>query len=130
MPRWRKVKVGVFAIFGASSCVPLIHGVQRYGLKCMQYSGLTWYLLELIFYGIGAGVYTVYPRDITHSEPSTDESAVSNSRAFSTGYIRHFGKFAPDISCYCLVRNVHTYNRSLSRFPYQPHTWCVPTSGR
>ncbi|KAE8399987.1 hemolysin-III protein [Aspergillus pseudonomiae] len=57
-PRWRKVKVGTFVIFGASSFIPLLHGVQRYGLEYMlQYSGMKWYLLELTFYGTGVGLY-------------------------------------------------------------------------
>lgn len=50
------MKVGAFVIFGASSFIPLLHGVQRYGLKYMlQYSGMKWYLLELAFYGTGVG---------------------------------------------------------------------------
>ncbi|KAL6874751.1 hemolysin-III protein [Trichoderma novae-zelandiae] len=57
-PRWRKVKVGAFVVFGASSFIPLLHGVQRYGLDYMlQYSGMKWYLLELSFYGAGVGLY-------------------------------------------------------------------------
>ncbi|KAK1255264.1 hypothetical protein MKX08_009259, partial [Trichoderma sp. CBMAI-0020] len=57
-PRWRKVKVGAFVIFGASSFIPLLHGVQRYGLEYMlQYSGIKWYLLELTFYGTGVSLY-------------------------------------------------------------------------
>ncbi|PYH40596.1 hemolysin III family protein [Aspergillus saccharolyticus JOP 1030-1] len=57
-PRWRKVKVGAFVIFGALSSIPLLHGVQRYGLRYMlQYSGMYWYLLELSLYGIGVSLY-------------------------------------------------------------------------
>ncbi|TAQ83133.1 hypothetical protein B7494_g8544 [Chlorociboria aeruginascens] len=57
-PRWRKVKVGVFVVFGASSFVPLLHGVQRYGLEYMlHYSGMKWYLLELTLYGIAVSLY-------------------------------------------------------------------------
>lgn len=60
MPRWRKVKVGAFVVFGASSFIPLLHGVQRYGLEYMlQYSGMKWYLLELTFYGTGVSLYAV-----------------------------------------------------------------------
>uniref|UniRef100_A0A093XFB7 ADIPOR-like receptor IZH2 n=1 Tax=Talaromyces marneffei PM1 TaxID=1077442 RepID=A0A093XFB7_TALMA len=58
-PRWRNIKVGTFTIFGASSFIPLLHGVQRYGLEYMlQYSGIRWYLLELTFYGAGVSLYT------------------------------------------------------------------------
>lgn len=57
-PRWRKVKVGAFVVFGASSFIPLLHGVQRYGLEYMlQYSGMKWYLVELTFYGTGVSLY-------------------------------------------------------------------------
>lgn len=57
-PRFRKVKVGAFVAFGASSFIPLLHGVQRYGLEYMlEYAGMKWYLLELSFYGAGVGMY-------------------------------------------------------------------------
>ncbi|KAK8120343.1 hypothetical protein PG999_004463 [Apiospora kogelbergensis] len=57
-PRLRKVRVGAFVAFGASSFIPLLHGVQRYGLEYMlQYSGMKWYLLELTFYGTGVSLY-------------------------------------------------------------------------
>lgn len=59
-PRWRKVKVGAFVIFGASSFIPLLHGTQRYGHEYMfQHSGMKWYLLELTLYGTGVSLYTV-----------------------------------------------------------------------
>ncbi|KAH8660125.1 mPR-like GPCR protein [Xylariales sp. PMI_506] len=58
-PQWRRVKLSAFVIFGASSFLPLLHGIQRYGLEYMfQYSGMNWYLIELPFYGTGAGLYT------------------------------------------------------------------------
>jgi len=57
-PRWRIVKASAFVIFGASSFIPLLHGVQRYGLEYMlQYSGMKWYLLELAFYFTGVSLY-------------------------------------------------------------------------
>ncbi|KAK3373930.1 hemolysin-III protein [Lasiosphaeria ovina] len=56
--RWRRVRVGALVVFGASSFIPLLHGVQRYGLEYMlQYSGMKWYLLELVFYGAGVSLY-------------------------------------------------------------------------
>lgn len=52
--------MSAFVIFGASSFIPLLHGTQRYGLEYMlQYSGMKWYLLELIFYGSGVCLYAV-----------------------------------------------------------------------
>ncbi|KIW43603.1 uncharacterized protein PV06_04690 [Exophiala oligosperma] len=57
-PRWRKVKVSAFITFGASSFIPLLHGVERYGLNYMlEHSGMKWYLLELVFYGTGVKLY-------------------------------------------------------------------------
>lgn len=59
-PRWRNVKAAAFVVFGSSSFIPLLHGVQRYGLTYMlQYSGMKWYLLELTFYGAGVTLYAV-----------------------------------------------------------------------
>ncbi|KAI0873180.1 hemolysin-III protein [Hypoxylon argillaceum] len=57
-PRYRNVKAGAFVVFGASSFIPLLHGVQRYGLEYMlEYAGMKWYLLELTFYGTGVALY-------------------------------------------------------------------------
>ncbi|KAL9489364.1 hypothetical protein ACSS6W_001641 [Trichoderma asperelloides] len=59
-PRWRNVKAAAFVVFGSSSFIPLLHGVQRYGLTYMlQYSGMKWYLLELTFYGAGVTLYAL-----------------------------------------------------------------------
>ncbi|OKL59122.1 hypothetical protein UA08_05966 [Talaromyces atroroseus] len=56
--RWRKARVSAYVALGASAFIPLLHGVQLYGLEYMlQYSGMKWYLLELVLYGGGAGLY-------------------------------------------------------------------------
>ncbi len=58
--RWRKVRVGAYAVLGASAFIPLLHGTRLYGFEYMiQYSGMKWYLLELAIYGGGAGLYAV-----------------------------------------------------------------------
>lgn len=58
--RWRKARVGAYVTLGASAFIPLLHGVQLYGLEYMlQYAGMEWYLLELFFYGCGVGLYGV-----------------------------------------------------------------------
>ncbi|KAI4864382.1 hemolysin-III protein [Hypoxylon rubiginosum] len=50
--------VGSFVALGASAFIPLLHGVQLYGLEYMlQYSGMKWYLLEIVSYGVGVGLY-------------------------------------------------------------------------
>ncbi|KAM5528115.1 hemolysin-iii channel protein [Fusarium oxysporum f. sp. phaseoli] len=56
--RWRKVRVGAYVALGASAFIPLLHGVHVYGLEYMfQYSGMKWYLVELLLYGGGCGIY-------------------------------------------------------------------------
>ncbi|KAI1178590.1 hemolysin-III protein [Nemania sp. FL0916] len=55
---WRKVRVSAFVALGASAFIPLLHGVQLYGFEYMlEYSGMKWYLLELVFYGGGVSLY-------------------------------------------------------------------------
>ena len=52
--------MGAYAALGTSSLIPLLHGVQLYGLEYMlRYAGMKWYLLELAFYGSGVGLYAV-----------------------------------------------------------------------
>lgn len=52
--------MGAYVALGASAFIPLLHGVQLYGLEYMlQYSGMKWYLLELVFYGGGVSLYGV-----------------------------------------------------------------------
>ncbi|KAF5567984.1 allantoate permease [Fusarium napiforme] len=56
--RWRKVRVGAYVALSASAFIPLLHGVQVYGLDYMlEYSGMKWYLVELLLYGGGCGLY-------------------------------------------------------------------------
>ncbi|KAJ5242225.1 uncharacterized protein N7469_000552, partial [Penicillium citrinum] len=56
--RWRNVRVGAYIALGASAFIPLLHGIQLYGLHYMlQYSGMKWYLLELVLYGGGVALY-------------------------------------------------------------------------
>ncbi|KAL7763734.1 hypothetical protein ACKLNR_007092 [Fusarium oxysporum f. sp. zingiberi] len=58
--RWRKVRVGAYVALGASAFIPLLHGVQVYGLDYMlEYSGMKWYLVELLLYGGGCSLYAV-----------------------------------------------------------------------
>lgn len=124
--------MSTFVVFGASSSIPLLHGVQRYGLEYMlQYAGLKWYLLELTFYGSGVGLYAVCLR-IYRVIPLTNENHVTvpPAGAFSTGYIWHMGKLAPDFSCFHLVCNVHTRGRSPTRLHDESYTRCVLASGR
>lgn len=54
------MRVGAYVALGASAFIPLLHGVQVYGLDYMlEYSGMKWYLVELLLYGGGCGLYAV-----------------------------------------------------------------------
>ena len=48
-------------VLSASAFIPLLHEIQLYGLKYIQYSGMKWYLLELVFYGGGVSLYAGKP---------------------------------------------------------------------
>ena len=57
---WRNVRIGAYIGLGASAFIPLLHGVRIYGLHHMlSYSGMEWYLIELLLYGGGCGLYRV-----------------------------------------------------------------------
>lgn len=61
--RWRTVRTCACLTLGASTTIPVLHGIQLYGLNYMlEYSGMKWYLLELAIYAGGAGMYAVGPR--------------------------------------------------------------------
>ena len=57
-------------MLGASAFIPLLHGIQLFGLKYMlQYSGMKWYLLKLSCYGAGVNLYGVsFPRQLTRKD--------------------------------------------------------------
>lgn len=58
--RWRKLRVGAFVALGASAFIPILQGIRRYGFEYMfQYSGMKYYLPELVFYGCGVSLYGV-----------------------------------------------------------------------
>lgn len=58
--RWRTARTCACLALGASTTIPMLHGIQLYGLGYMlKYSEMEWYLLELAFYAGGAGIYTV-----------------------------------------------------------------------
>ncbi|KAH7143203.1 mPR-like GPCR protein [Fusarium sp. MPI-SDFR-AT-0072] len=65
--RWFKVRVGAYVALGASAFIPLLHGIQVYGLKYMlEYSGMKWYLVELLLYGGGCALYAFSSHQIFH----------------------------------------------------------------
>lgn len=50
----------MFVAMGMSALVPVLHGVEMYGVQDMRERiGLTWMLLQGFFYILGAGLYAV-----------------------------------------------------------------------
>ena len=50
----------MFVAMGLSAIVPVLHGVQLYGLQQMNDRiGLSWLILQGILYVLGAGIYGV-----------------------------------------------------------------------
>lgn len=59
-PHWRTFRASMFAAMGLSAVVPVIHGVQLYGVARMEsMMGLRWVLLQGILYLVGAATYAV-----------------------------------------------------------------------
>jgi adiponectin receptor len=57
---WRKFRAAIFVSLGLSSLFPIIHAVRLFGLEqTHKQCGLYWYLLEGLFYALGATVYAV-----------------------------------------------------------------------
>lgn len=80
--------MGAYVALGASAFVPLLHGVQRYGLEYMlQYSGMKWYLLELALYGGGVGLYGVSAIASESSDLADSCSAESQNALRQAGLI-------------------------------------------
>lgn len=56
--RWRNIRISAYIAFGASALIPMLHGVYLFGINYMlQYSGMRWYLLELMLYSTGVCLY-------------------------------------------------------------------------
>ncbi|KAG9234195.1 hemolysin-III related-domain-containing protein [Amylocarpus encephaloides] len=57
-PEWRPYRAGMFVAMGLSALFPVLHGVMFYGINNMyDRIGLTWLVLQGVFYIIGAGLY-------------------------------------------------------------------------
>jgi len=57
---FRPYRAGMFAALGLSGVIPVLHGLQVYGIEKLQNSmGLNWVLLQGILYILGAGLYAV-----------------------------------------------------------------------
>ncbi len=50
----------MFVLMGLSALFPVFHGVEMYGIEDMRDRiGLTWLVLQGLFYILGAGLYGV-----------------------------------------------------------------------
>lgn len=102
---WRTARTCAFVALGATSFVPILHGVYLYGTQQMLHnSGLQWYLLELALYGGSASLYAVrlscshlnlVSIDITDIQT---QLAVPTTRAICARNLRYMGKFASNLS--------------------------------
>ena len=81
-PSWRPYRTAIFVAMGISAAIPVIHGIQLYGLSQMSDKiGLPWLALHGLLYIIGAGIYAVshfllYP-NLLVSIPDSSPSFVS-----------------------------------------------------
>jgi adiponectin receptor len=56
--QWREFRAGIFVTMGLSALIPIIHGIKLFGLKqTHNQSGMYWFCLEGLFYGLGATFY-------------------------------------------------------------------------
>ena len=59
-PAWRPYRAGMFVAQGLSGIVPLLHGIELYGMSDMRSRvGFVWLALEGFMYILGAGLYAV-----------------------------------------------------------------------
>jgi len=89
----------MFVAMGLSAVVPVLHGLQIYGLEGMEKRiGLSWLVLQGVLYISGAAIYAVSNRVcILKPLVSTDENAGAHTRKMATRQIRYLGKLAPGI---------------------------------
>jgi adiponectin receptor len=87
------VRIGAYVALGASAFIPLLHGIQVYGLEYMlEYSGMEWYLVELLLYGGGCGLYVVCSPPSAFPSLTSKRSSESLSalhQAISTSGLAH-----------------------------------------
>jgi adiponectin receptor len=59
-PEWRPYRAAMFVALGLSAIVPVFHGLTIYGIRNMEERmGLSWLLLQGVFYITGAALYGV-----------------------------------------------------------------------
>ncbi|KAG0649878.1 adipor receptor [Hyphodiscus hymeniophilus] len=57
-PAWRPYRAGMFVLMGLSAVIPVLHGVELYGIQEMRGRiGLSWLVLQGFLYILGAGLY-------------------------------------------------------------------------
>lgn len=59
-PEWRPIRAAMFVAMGLSAVVPVLHGLQLYGVAQLQQQiGLSWLVGQGVLYVLGAGLYAV-----------------------------------------------------------------------
>ena len=58
--KWRPFRAALFVAVGASAIIPMLHGVQKYGLAQLERQiGLSYVVGQGILYIVGAAIYAV-----------------------------------------------------------------------
>jgi len=80
-PAWRPYRAGMFVAMGLSGVVPVLHGMELYGIAKMRESiGLTWLVLQGFLYILGAALYAA--RWPERSSPGTFDIWGSSHQLF------------------------------------------------
>ena len=59
-PEWRTWRTGLFVGMGASTVVPVLHGLKVYGFEALQERiALGWVISQWLTYVLGAAIYAV-----------------------------------------------------------------------
>jgi adiponectin receptor len=59
-PAWRPFRAFMFVAMGLSAVVPVLHGIQMFGVEQLdRQMGLFWVVTQGFLYILGAGIYAV-----------------------------------------------------------------------
>lgn len=81
-PTWRPVRALMYVAMGLSAVIPVVHGIQIYGIKQLERQmGLSYVVSQGVLYITGAALYAVRQLDDVALQCETaDEVAGSNTR--------------------------------------------------
>lgn len=70
----------MFVAMGLSAVLPILHGMQLYGLATLTHTiGLRWVVLQGMLYIVGAGLYAVRPLTLPAPFPAISPQPPSHS---------------------------------------------------